>query len=138
MIGLRSLLCATCAPMPIVMDSESLVTRHTVVCQIGQSLKHIDPRLEGKTRYMMIFIVGNFTLEEANAFALDTFDSVTVPIRDLYFEHPLKIHTMSFSSEIVPADVEHVVNTFSTVDFVDAYTFYLTRHMTEYYFHQAA
>ena len=58
--------------------------------------------------------------------------------RDRCFEHSLKLHTLSFSSETVPADVEYVVNHFSTVDFIDAYTFYLMRHMAEYYFIQAA
>ena len=124
--------------MPIAVDSEPLATRHVVVCQTGQGLDDIDPRLAGKTRYMMIFILGNFTLEEANAFALDTFDSVTVCNRDFYFQDSPKIHTVPFSSTTVPADVQYVVDNFSTVDFVDAYTFYLTRHMTEYYFHQAA
>ena len=47
-------------------------------------------------------------------------------------------NTLSFSSETVPADVEYVENNFSTVDFIDAYTFYLMRHMAEYYFNQAA
>ena len=123
--------------MPIAVDSEPLATRHVVVCQTGQRLDDIDPRFVGKTRYMVIFIVGNFTLEEANAFALDTFDSVVVPNRDLYFEDCPGMNTVAFSTTSVPIDVQYVVDNFSTVDFVDAYTFYLTRHMTDYYFPQA-
>jgi len=93
-----------------------------------------DPRCVGNTRYVVIFIVGNFTLEEANAFAQDTFDSVTVSNRDFYFQDSPGIHTVAFSTTSVPTDVQYVVGNFSTVDFVDAYTFYLTRYMIQYYF----
>jgi len=82
---------------------------------------------------MVIFIVGNFTLEEANAFAQDTFDSVTVSNRDFYFQDSPGIHTVALSTASVPIDVQYVVGNFSTVGFVDAYTFYLTRHMIQYY-----
>ena len=121
--------------MPIAIDSEPLATRHVVVCQTGQRLDDVDPMFVGKTRYLVIFIAGNFTLEEANAFAIDTFDKVAVSNRDFYFQNSPWIHTVAFSSTSVPADMQYVVDNFSTVDFVDAYTFYLTRHMTEYHFH---
>ena len=124
--------------MPIAVHSEPLSPRHVVVCQSGLRLDDTDPRLVGKTRYMIIFILGNFTLEEANAFALDTFDNVAVHNRDFYFQDSPKVHTVAFGSTRVPADVQYVVDNFSTIDFVDAYTYYLTRHMTEYYFHHAA
>jgi hypothetical protein len=119
--------------MPIALNSEPLATRHVVVCQTGQRLDDIDPIFVGKTRYMVIFIVGNFTLEEANAFAQDTFDSVTVSNRDFYFQDSPGIHTVALSTASVPIDVQYVVGNFSTVGFVDAYTFYLTRHMIQYY-----
>ena len=121
--------------MPIALDSEPLATRHAVVCQTGQRLDDVDPMFVGKTRYVVIFIVGNFTLEEANAFALDTFDNVAVSNHAFYFRDSPWIHTVAFSWTSVPADMQYVVDNFSTVDFVDAYTFYLTRHMTEYHFH---
>ena len=110
--------------MPITVDSAPLATRHVVVCQTGLRLDDMDPRFVGMTRYQVIFILGNFTLEEANAFALDTFDNVFVSNRDFYFQNSPGIHTVTFSSTSVPDDIQYVVDNFSTVDFVDAYTFF--------------
>ena len=123
--------------MPIAVASEPLAIRHVVVCQTGQRLDHVDPMFVGKTRYLVLWIVGNFTLEEASAFALDNFDSVTICNPELYFLNTPWIHIIPFSSTSVPADIQYVVDNFSTVDFVDAYTFFLTLHMTEYYFQHA-
>ena len=120
--------------MPIAVDSWLPATRHVVICQAGQRLDDVDPMFVGKTRYLLIFIAGNFTLEEANAFAIDTFDKVAVSNRNFYFRNSPWIHTVAFSCPSVPTDIQYVVDNFSTVDFVDAYTFYLTRHMTEYHF----
>ena len=120
--------------MLITVDSWLPATRHVVVCQAGQRLDDVDPMFVGKTRYLAIFIAGNFTLDEANAFAIDTFDKVAVSNRNFYFRNSQWIHTVAFSCPTVPADIQYVVDNFSTVDFVDAYTFYLTRHMTEYHF----
>ena len=116
--------------MPIVIPSKH-ATRHVVVCQTGQRLDDVAPMFVGKTRYMVIFIAGNFTLEEANAFAIDTFDQADVADRDLYFQNSPWIHTVAFSCETVPVELEHVINNFSTVDFVDSYTFHLLRHLTD-------
>ena len=116
--------------MPIVIPSEH-ATRHVVVCQTGQRLDDVAPMFVGKTRYMVIFIAGNFTLEEANAFAIDTFDQADVADRDLYFQNSPWIHTVAFSCTSVPVELEYAINNFSTVDFVDSYTFHLLRHLTD-------
>jgi len=122
--------------MPLALDSWLPAIRHVVVCQAGQRLDDADPMLmfEGNTRYLAIFIAGNFTLDEANAFAVDTFDKVAISNRNFYFRDPPWLHTMAFSCPTVPEDIQYVVDNFSTVDFVDAYTFWLTRHMIEYHF----
>ena len=122
--------------MPIILHNGP-DTRYVVVCQAAQricmqsQLNDVAPMFLGMNRYMLIFIHGNFTLEEANAFAVDSFDQVGISNRDLYFQHSPGIHTVGFSSESVPVDLEYVINDFSTVDFVDPYTFHLLRHITD-------
>ena len=124
--------------MPIAVDSWLPATRHVVVCQAGQRLDDVDPMFVGKTRYLVIFIAGNFTLDEANAFAIDTFDQVDVAHRDLYFQHSPGIHTVAFSCESVPVKLEYAINNFSTVDFIDSYTFHLLRHLTDRWMGQSS
>ena len=101
--------------MPIIIRSEH-ATRHVIICQTGHRLDDVAPMFVEKTRYMLIFIAGNFTLEEANAFAIDTFDQADVADRDLYFQNSPWIHTEAFSCTSVPVELEYVINNFSTVD----------------------
>ena len=73
-------------------------------------------------------------MEEANAFALESFDTEVVPEMDGFFENEVDIATFAFSAHFVPARLSHLIDTYSTLDYVDEYTFYLMKHVVNDYF----
>ena len=76
-------------------------------------------------------------MEEANAFALESFDTEVVPEMHGFFENEVDIATFAFSTHFVPARLSHLIDTYSTLDYVDEYTFYLMKHVVDDYFRPA-
>jgi hypothetical protein len=117
---------------------ECLSPRHAIICQSTPSCYQDSARI----RYVIIFITGNFTLDEANSFAIELFDNPgdfqgnDVPDKDLFFENPLDICSTAFSTITVPEPLKYIVDNFSTVDFTDEYTFHLLHHSSAFFFHE--
>jgi hypothetical protein len=111
---------------------ECLSPRHAIICQSTPSCYQDSARI----RYVIIFITGNFTLDEANSFAIELFDSSDIPDKDMFFENPLDICSTAFSSVTVPEPLKYIVDNFSTVDFTDEYTFHLLHHSSAFFFHE--
>ena len=70
---------------------------------------------------MVICLVGNFTLSEANAFLIDVLDeSVVPPPVAEYFAHPITCETCAWSlapSGVNPETLQHVVDMHSVLEF---------------------
>ena len=111
-------------------DGQDPSFQYTVVCQSATSFC----QEHAKVRYIIIFIIGNFTLDEANKFAIEAFDNVVIPDKDLFFEDPPGVSSTAFSAVKVPQGLEYIVNNFSTVDFIDEYTFHLLYHIADNFF----
>ena len=79
----------------------------------------------------MIFISGDFTLEEANAFTVESFDNAVVPEASEFFETNVHVSTFAFSAPAVPLRLCYIIDTCSTVDYVDEYTFNLLKYIVE-------
>ncbi len=73
-------------------------------------------------------------MEEANAFAIESFDTDMVPEMSEFFEKNVDVSTMAFSAHFVPARLSHLIDTYSTIDYVDEYTFHLMKHIVNDYF----
>ena len=111
---------------------EYLSSRHAIICQSTTSFCQDS----AKIRYVIIFITGDFTLDEANSFAIESFDSRIIPDKDMFFENPPDVCSTAFSAVKVPESLEYIVNNFSTMDFTDEYTFHLLHHFSAFYFHE--
>ena len=125
-------------------DLACLSPRHAIICQSTPNCYQWcqDPQNNSRTRYVIIFITGDFTLDEANHFAIELFDNPVdfqgnnVPDKDLFFENPLDICSTAFSTITVPEPLKYIVDNFSTVDFTDEYTFHLLHHYSSFFFHE--
>ena len=73
-------------------------------------------------------------MDEANSFAIELFDSSDIPDKDMFFENPPDVCSTAFSAVKVPQSLEYIVNNFSTMDFIDEYTFHLLYHSADYFF----
>jgi hypothetical protein len=121
--------------MPVRWDpwsEEYPSSRHAIICQTAPSLFHDG----AKIRYVIIFITGDFTLDEANNFAIALIDSRIVPDKDMFFENPTDVRSTGFSAVKVPEPLGYIVDNFSTMDFTDVYTFHLLHHSYAFYFHE--
>ena len=85
-------------------------------------------------RRMILFICGRFTLDEANAFTIEALDNPVVPQTDGFCSSDVEVSANAFSMPVVPTRLQHIVNTYSTVDFVDKYTFFLMKLETDNFF----
>ena len=107
-------------------------SRHAIICQTAPSLLQDG----AKIRYVIIFITGDFTLDEANSFAIELIDSKILPDKDMFFENPTDVCSTGFSALKVPEPLGYIVDNFSTMDFTDEYTFHLLHHSYAFYFHE--
>ena len=89
-------------------------------------------------RIMVLFICGEFTLEEANAYAVEAFDNPEIPSVDPYFSNHVDVDANAFQMPIIPLRLRHLIDTYSTVDFVDKYTFFLMKLQTDNFFSDLA
>jgi hypothetical protein len=120
--------------MPVRWDpwsKEYPSSRHAIICQTAPSLSHDG----AKIRYVIIFITGDFTLDEADLFAVALIDSRIIPDQDMFFENPVSVRSTGFCTIKVPESLEYIVDNFSTMDFTDEYTFHLLHHSYAFYFH---
>jgi hypothetical protein len=121
--------------MPVKFDQiTSSDESFVVVCQQAYSLcrsERDDPLL---TRFMILFIAGKFTLDEANAFAIEALDNPVIPRSEEFFSNDVDVSAIAFSVPIIPIRLRYLVNTFSTVDFVDKYMFFLMRLEVDNFF----
>jgi len=119
--------------MPVkweLWDGQDSSSRHAIICQSATSFCQD----HAKIRYIIIFIIGNFTLDDANSFAIEAFDSKVIPDKDMFFENPPDVCSTAFSAVKVPQSLECIVNNFSTMDFIDEYTFHLLYHSADFFF----
>ena len=85
-------------------------------------------------RYLTMFISGEFSLEEANDFAIEAFDNTVVPKMRDFFENSIEVSSVAFSVSGVPPRLGYLIDNYSTVDFVDEYTFHLMKHIVDSFF----
>ena len=83
------------------------------------------PHHEGMQRYIILFLRGEFTLEEANAFALAAFDDKAVipPLAAQYFHQGIvKVQSMGFSVDVgLPEKLQHLVDNYSILEYISCY-----------------
>ena len=53
-----------------------------------------------------------------------------------FFEHSIEVSSLAFSAHGVPPRLSHLVDNYTTVDYVDEYTFHLMKHIVDTFFHQ--
>lgn len=119
--------------MPVMWDpwsQEYPSSRHAIICQTAPSLFHDG----AKIRYVVIFITGDFTLDEANSFAVALIDNRILPDKDMFFVNPTDVCSTGFSATKVPEPLEYIVENLSTMDFIDEYTFHLLFHSCAFHF----
>ena len=120
--------------MPIRWETPWLPQKFALVCQKAESIGIRSIWELEALRYLTIFISGEFSLEEADAFAMEAFDHTVVPEMSKFFENQVDLSSFAFSVSSVPLRLRHLVDTYSTVDFVDEYTFHLMQHVVDRYF----
>ena len=112
--------------------------KFAIICQRAYSLR-VDRNEESSwPRPLILFIVGDFNLEEANAFSLEAFDNPVIPQTTSFFVNDVEVSANAFALPMVPTRLMHIVDTYSTVDFVDKYTFFLMKLVTNNFFEALA
>ena len=120
--------------MPVRWDRPDEPQNYAIVCQSATSLKEKPDEKWPDKRYLAIFISGDFTLEEANSFSVEALDVKAVPNQDNHFASgrgKVKVATLALTASVLPQDFQYIVDTFSTPDFIDEYTFFLTKHHSD-------
>ena len=89
---------------------------------------------EGWQRYIVLFLKGEFTKEEANKFALAAFDDMEViPREEEYFHQGfVKVESMGISSpnySSLPELFQHLIGDYPINEYIDCYDW----HMLYYY-----
>jgi hypothetical protein len=112
--------------------------KFAIVCQKAYSLRVDENDETPWPRLLLLFIVGNFDLDEANAFSVDAFDKPVIPQTADYFASDVEISANAFALPVVPLRLLHIVDTYTTVDFVDKYTFFLMKLVTNHFFESLA
>ena len=118
--------------MPVKWGAPGSDKDFVIVCQQAYSLcggEGDDPLVP---RFLIMFMSGEFTLDEANAFAIEALDNAVVPKSEDFFENDVEVIATAFSVPTIPMRL--LVNTFSTIDFIDEYTFFLMRLEVEKFF----
>ena len=90
-----------------------------------------DAKMGKASRYIVLFLVGRFSLREANSFAVDLFDRGEVPDGYHYFNEMPDIRTVGFTAVTPPDELQHLINHFSVMEHLDEYDFFLTCHIVE-------
>ena len=93
-----------------------------------------DDNASNASRYIVLFLIGRFTLEEANRFAVDLFDEGEVPNGYHYFNVMPGIRTVGITAKTPPDELQYLFNHFPVMEHLDEYTFFLTCHIAETFF----
>ena len=88
-------------------------------------------RYEGMQRYLILFLRGDFTLEEANAFVSAAFDDIEIPRAAEYFRQDMEVvQSMGFSVDAgLPEKLQHLVDNYSVLEYTSSYDFNLLCHI---------
>ena len=117
--------------MPIALpDDRAEEDKYLIVA--GEAALH----REGMQRYIILFLRGDFTLEEANAFALAAFDDMAViPLAAQYFDQNIVAESMGFSVDAagLPEKVQHLVDKYSVPEYIGCYEWHLMWHYAREY-----
>ena len=118
--------------MPILLqrplNESPTSTCYVIICQRAAETA------EFGSRYVGLFLLGHFTLDEASHFAIDMFDSGTVPDSTPYFDEKPNIQSIGFSTAAVPVELQHLVDNFGVMQFLHEYTFFSVSYMVANYF----
>ena len=100
--------------MPIALPDGGVAPPDKYVIIAGETI----PNLEGMQRYIILFLRGDFTLEEANAFALAAFDDMAViPLAAQHFQGIVNVESMGFSVGVgLPEKLQHLVDNYSILE----------------------
>ena len=88
----------------------------------------------------MIFMKGDFSLEEANNYALEAFDTESMPDQDHHFSRgrgEVGIASLALSANEIPQDLLYIIDTFSSLDFIDEYTYSVAKYITDTFLRMA-
>ena len=112
--------------------------KFAIVCQKAYRLLSNVENEDSFPRIMVLFICGEFTLEEVNAYALEAFDNPVIPGVDQYFSRWVDIDANAFQMPLIPLRLRYIIDNFSTADFVDKYTFFLMKLQANEFFYDLA
>ena len=122
--------------MPIALpDDQAEEDKYVIIA--GETI----PNLEGMQRYVILFLRGDFTLEEANAFALAAFDDTAViPLAAQYFQQGIvNVKSMGISLGVgLPEKLQHLVDNYSVLEYIGCYEWHLLWHYVREYRELAA
>ena len=117
--------------MPIALpDDRAEEDKYVIIA--GETI----PNHEGMQRYIILFLRGDFTLEEANAFALAAFDDMAViPLAAQHFHQGIvKVESMGFSVGVgLPEKLQHLVDNYSVLEYIRCYEWHLLWHYVREY-----
>jgi hypothetical protein len=119
--------------MPVKWDNPGSQSNFVIICQAAASLGTQRGGKEPGSRIMAIFMSGTFSLDEANAFAIEALDNTAVPEASEYFEHKVDIFTAAISAATMPPKMSYIFSNFSVIEPIDEYVFYLVKHDIEYF-----
>ena len=80
------------------------------------------------TKMLMIFVSGEFTLDEVNNYAIEAFDNH--PMRADYqqfFQHEVAVWSMGLTSGKIPRLISYIADHYSVLETVEEYTFYMLK-----------
>ena len=127
--------------MPIKWDKPGSKPNFVIICQkavsIGKSgeiYSHLAPGRWPDSRFLALFIAGEFSLDEANNFVVESLDNDVIPeARDFFSLHEVEIMTVAVSAHNMPPRMANLINNFSCLEFIDEYLFYLVKHEIDHF-----
>ena len=91
--------------------------------------------IEGMKRSIIMFVKGDFTVDEATIFCLATFDETTThpPHFADYFSSVVDVRTLGFSDAGggLPENIKHIDDLYSTLDCCSSYDWHLLWHVAQ-------
>ena len=119
--------------MPVKWTRHWTKTDFVIICQSAASLGGSWEESRRDSRYLALFISGRFSLEEANAFAIEAFDHDPAPAAAAFFQGGVDVMTFALSAKEMPLGMAYIFDNFSFIEYIDEYVFYVTKHEIEHY-----
>ena len=116
--------------MPIALtDDRAAEVKYLIIAGVSAI------RYEGMQRYLILFLRGDFTLEEANAFVSAAFDDIEIPRAADYFRQDMEVvQSMGISVDAgLPEKLQHFVDNYSMIEYIDCYAWHLMWHYVREY-----